>query len=51
MKFAQTNKQIDTKGGSPCQVIMDGDSCSEGHYCILDGHFSYIFYVKIVMFL
>ena len=34
---------------------MGGDSCSEGrgfksHCCILDGHFSHLYLVKIVMF-
>ena len=42
-------------GGSPGLVVMEGDSCSEGrgfkskHY-ILDGHFSHLFVVEIVMF-
>ena len=41
-------------GGSPGLVVMGGDSHSEGHgfesrYRILDGHFSHIFVVKIVM--
>ena len=42
-------------GGSPGLVVMRGDSCSEGRefesrHRILDGHFSNIFVVKIVMF-
>ena len=42
-------------GGSPGLVVMGGDSCSEGcgfepQPCILDGHFSHLFAVKIVMF-
>ena len=42
-------------GRSPGLVVMGADSCSEGHgfesqHCILDGHFSHIFVVKIVMF-
>ena len=42
-------------GGSPGLVIMGGDSCSEGpgfesQHRILDGHFSHLFAVKIVMF-
>ena len=42
-------------GGSPGLVIMGGDSCSEGcgfesQHRILDGHFSRLFVVKIVMF-
>ena len=47
------NFQI-TEGGSPGLVVTGGDSCSVGrglkslHY-ILDGHFSHIFVVKIVM--
>ena len=40
--------------GSPGLVVMGGDSCSEGggfesRHHILDGHFSLIFVVKIVM--
>ena len=36
-------------------MIMGGDSCSEGRgfesqHCILDGHFSHFYLVKIVMF-
>ena len=43
------------KGGSPGLGFTGGDSCSEGlgfesQYCILDGHFSHTFVVKIVMF-
>ena len=40
--------------GSPGLVVIGGDSCSEGcwfeslHH-ILDGHFSHIFVVKIVL--
>ena len=40
-------------GGSPGQVFMEGDSCSDGcgfesrHY-LLDGHFSHIIVVKVV---
>ena len=35
-------------------MVMGGDSCSEGHgfesqHRILDGHFSHLFVVKIVM--
>ena len=35
-------------------MVMGGDSCSEGsgfksQHCILEGHFSHIFVVKIVM--
>ena len=35
-------------------MVMGGDSCSEGRgfesqHCILDGHFSHLFVVKIVM--
>ena len=35
-------------------VLMEGDSCSEGRgfesqHCILNGHFSHVFVVKIVM--
>ena len=41
--------------GSPGLVVKWGDSCSEGRRfesqrCILDGHFSHLFGVKIVMF-
>ena len=40
---------------SPGLVVMGGDSCLEGcgfesQHCILDGHFSHIFVVKIVIF-
>ena len=44
------------KGGRPGLVVMGGDSWPEGRgfesqICILlDGHFSHIFVVKIVMF-
>ena len=36
-------------------MVMGGDSQSEDHvfesqHCILDGHFSHIFVVKIIMF-
>ena len=42
-------------GGSPGLVVMRGDSCLESRgfecqHCILDGHFSRIFVVKIVTF-
>ena len=42
-------------GGSPGIVVMGGDSCPEGNgfesqHHILDGHFSYLFVVRIVMF-
>ena len=42
-------------GGSPGLVVMGGDSCSKGRefesrQCILDGYFSHLFAVKIVMF-
>ena len=46
-----------TMGGRPGQVVMGGDSCSEGRgfeswHRILDGHniFSHIFVVRIVIF-
>ena len=40
---------------SPGLVVMGGDSCSKGcgfksQHRILDGHFSHLFVVKIVMF-
>ena len=43
-----------SQGGSPGLVVMGGDSCSEGRgfesqHRILDGHFSHLFVVKIVM--
>ena len=39
-------------GGSPGLVVMGGDSCSKGcviesKHCILDGHFSHLFVVKL----
>ena len=41
-------------GGSPGLMVMGGDSCSKGRgfesrHHILDGHFSHLFVVKIVM--
>ena len=47
--------KINLVGGSPGLVVVGGDSCSEcrgfkSQLCILDGHFSHIFVVKIVMF-
>ena len=39
-------------GQEPGLMVMGGDSCSEGsdsQHCILDGHFSHILVVKIVM--
>ena len=49
----QTNKV--SLGGSPGLVVTGGNSCSEGHgfesqHHILDGHFSNLFVVKIVIF-
>ena len=40
------NKHFKLEGGSPCLVVMRGDSCSEGcrfkyQQSILNGHFSY----------
>ena len=40
--------------GSLGLVVMGGDSCSKGcefksQHCILDGHFSHIFVVRIVL--
>ena len=45
---------IQLLGGSPGLVVMGGDSCTKGCgfkscHCILDGHISQIFVVKIVM--
>ena len=45
---------MDREGGSPGLMVMRGDSCSEGRgfkspHCKLDGHFSHLFVVKIVM--
>ena len=42
-------------GGSPSLVVMLGDSCSKGRvfesqHRILDVHFSYLFVVKIEVF-
>ena len=42
-------------GGSPGLVVMGRDSSSKGHGFdsrrrILDGHFSHLFFVKIVKF-
>ena len=43
------------RGGSPGLVVIGRDSCSKGRvfkswYRILDGNFSHIFVVKVVMF-
>ena len=42
-------------GGSPGLGVIGGDSYSEGcefesQHCILDGHFSHLFLVRIVIF-
>ena len=42
-------------GGNPGLVVLGGDSCSvgggfESQHCMLDGHFSRLFVVKIVLF-
>ena len=49
------NKSCTIQGGSPGLVVMGRDSRSKGcgfesWHCILDGHFSHIIVVKIVMF-
>ena len=49
------SKSLLIAGGSPGLVVMGRDSCSEGcgfesQHQILDGHFSHIVVVKIVMF-
>ena len=46
--------RISVLGGSPGLVVMGGDSCSKGRefeslHQILDGHFSHLFVVKLVM--
>ena len=45
-------KNLPNKGGSPGLVVMGRDSGRgfESRHCILVGHFSHIFVVKIVMF-
>ena len=49
------SEYIEVVGGSPGLVVVERDSCSNGHefesrYRILDGHFfTYIFVVKSVM--
>ena len=57
MADSRTNPESNKSrlGGSPGLVVMGRDSCPKGHrfesrYHILDGHFSHIFVVKIVMF-
>ena len=45
----------DVLGGSLGLVVMGGNSCTDGcgfesQHHILDGHFSHVFGVKIVMF-
>ena len=48
------SEYIEVVGGSPGLVVVERDSCSNGHefesrYRILDGHFfTYIFVVKFV---
>ena len=47
-------KQYFTVGRSPGLVVMGGDSCAKGcvfesRHRILDGHFSHLFVVKIVI--
>ena len=49
-----TTKASFNKGGSPGLVVTGGGSCSKGcrfesRHRILDGHFSHIFVMKIVM--
>ena len=44
-----------SQGGSPGLVVIGGDTCSEGcvfesQHHILNGHFSHLCVVKIVMF-
>ena len=53
-KFLSADKHIRNEGRSPGLVAMGGDSCSKGcefksRHRILDGHFSHLFVVKIVM--
>ena len=48
------NIERQREGGTPGLEVMGGDSCSKGREfeswdCILDGHFSHLFVVKIVM--
>ena len=52
--YLHEQSNIKLKGGSPGLVVMGRDSCYEGRgfesqHHILDGHFSHIFVVKIVM--
>ena len=54
-KHKRMVKSMYSQGGSPGLVVMGRDSRSEGHgfesrHRILDGHFSHIIVVKIVMF-
>ena len=53
--MADLKKERFHMGGSPGLVVMGDDSCSRGHgfesqHQILDGHFSHLFVVKIVLF-
>ena len=48
-------KNVHLYGWNPSLVVIGGDSCSEGFWFesqhhILDGHFSHLFAVRIVMF-
>ena len=54
MACKKNNGGLSWSGTSPGLVVMGGDSCSKGRefeplHCILDGHFSHLFVVKIVM--
>ena len=51
---AQMARYLTNLGGSPGPVVKGGDSCSKG--CVfesqrhlLDGHFSHLFVVKIIV--
>ena len=53
-KFSLDLETASSRGGSPGLVVMELDSCSEVHgfksrHRILDGYFSHVFVVKIVM--
>ena len=55
MRYDVDAKKLTLLGGSPGLVVMGRDSRSEGRgfesrHRILDGHFSHIFVIKIVMF-
>ena len=53
--FPRSKVSLSNQGGSPGRVVMWGDTCSKGHgfesqHHMMDGCFSHLFVVKIVVF-